>query len=308
VADQFGPYRLDKLLGRGGMGEVYLAYDAAHQRTVALKLLLESLSREPDYRARFEREARIAAGLREQHIIPIHRFGEIDNRLFIDMRLVEGEDLARLLGREGALEPRRAVGILRQVASALDAAHGAGLIHRDVKPANVLIAGAAADGPDAVYLADFGIVREADGTGITATGVAVGTPAYMAPERFTGAPGDHRVDVYALGCTLYEMLAGRPPFGGAEFAPLFFQHVNSPPPPLSAVRPDLPAALDEVVDRSLAKDPDARYRSAGELAAHAEAALDGARSTRRSPTRCTISAPEFWAGDFPFTLSTASGR
>ena len=186
MADQFGPYRLDKLLGRGGMGEVYLAYDAVHQRAVALKLLLESLSSEPDYRARFEREARIAAGLREQHIIPIHRFGEIDNRLFIDMRLVEGEDLARLLGREGALEPRRAVGILRQIASALDAAHGAGLIHRDVKPANVLIAGAAADAPDAVYLADFGIVRETDGTGITATGVAVGTPAYMAPERFTG--------------------------------------------------------------------------------------------------------------------------
>src|SRR3954447_17317090 len=233
------------------MGEVYLAYDAVHQRAVALKLLLESLSSEPDYRARFEREARIAAGLREQHIIPIHRFGEIDNRLFIDMRLVEGEDLARLLGREGALEPRRAVGIVRQVASALDAAYGAGLIHRDVKPANVLIAGAAAGAPDAVYLADFGIVRESDGTGITATGVAVGTPAYMAPERFTGVPVDHRVDVYALGCILYEMLAGRPPFVGAEFAPLFFQHVKSPPPLLSEVRPDLRSALDEVVDRSL---------------------------------------------------------
>ena len=220
MTDQFGPYRLDKLLGRGGMGEVYLAYDTVHQRVVALKLLLESLSAEPDYRARFEREARIAAGLREQHIIPIHRFGEIDNRLFIDMRLVEGEDLARLLGRAKARStPRRAVGIVRQVASALDAAHAAGLIHRDVKPANVLIAGAAADGPDAVYLADFGIVRRSRRPGITATGVAVGTPAYMAPERFTGAPADHRVDVYALGCTLYEMLAGRPPFGEQSSRP-----------------------------------------------------------------------------------------
>jgi hypothetical protein len=263
------------------MGEVYLAYDAVHQRVVALKLLLESLSSEPDYRARFEREARIAAGLREQHIIPIHRFGEIDNRLFIDMRLVEGEDLARLLGREGALEPRRAVTILRQVASALDAAHRAGLVHRDVKPANVLIARDAADAPDAVYLADFGIARETAGTGITATGVAVGTPAYMAPERFTGASVDHRADVYALGCILYEMLAGRPPFDGAGVAPLFFQHLNAPPPLLSAARSDLPRAFDQVVDTSMAKEPHARYQSAGELAAHAEAALGATAITPR---------------------------
>jgi tRNA A-37 threonylcarbamoyl transferase component Bud32 len=263
------------------MGEVYLAYDRVHQRTVALKLLLESLSAEPEYRARFEREARIAAGLREHHIIPIHTFGEIDNRLYIDMRLVEGEDLAGLLGRERALAPRRAVGILRQIASALDAAHRAGLVHRDVKPANVLLAGEPSGAADAVYLADFGIVRETAQTGLTATGVAVGTPAYMAPERFSGRTVDHRVDVYALGCILYEMLTGNPPYAGSDYPALLFQHLNAQPARPSAVRPDLPRALDLVVATSMAKDPEARYQSAGELAADAEAALATMEARRR---------------------------
>ena len=159
------------------MGEVYRAYDTVHERVVAIKLLLESLSADPDYRTRFEREARIAAGLREQHIIPIHRFGEIDGRLFIDMRLVDGEDLGKVLAREGALEPRRAVGILAQLAAALDAAHHANLIHRDIKPANVLLADHARGTADAVYLVDFGIARDSTAaTSLTVTGAAVGTP------------------------------------------------------------------------------------------------------------------------------------
>ncbi|MGE3286153.1 MAG: serine/threonine-protein kinase [Pseudonocardia sp.] len=276
VGNVFGTYELRLLLGRGGMGEVYRAYDRSHQREVAVKLLIESLSKDREYRARFEREARIAAGLREQHIIPIHRFGEIDNRLFIDMRLVDGEDLGKLLAREGALAPGRAVRIAAQVAAALDAAHLAGLVHRDVKPANVLIARTATAAADSVYLADFGIARAGDaGTNerLTMTGVTIGTPDYMAPERFTDGTADHRADIYALGCMLYEMLSGHKPFAAEGVLALAYKHVNEEAPRLCAARPDLPRALDEVVHRSMAKDPVHRYRSAGELAAAAEAAL-----------------------------------
>ncbi len=276
VGTEFGPYRLDRVLGRGGMGEVYLAYDRSHEREVAIKLLLESLSADPEYRARFEREARIAAGLREQHIIPIHRYGEIDNRLFIDMRLVDGEDLGTLLAREGALDMGRAVRILAQVAAALDAAHHAGLIHRDIKPANILLANGAGAYGDSVYLADFGIARQSTaGTSarLTLTGAAIGTPDYMAPERFTSGVVDHVSDIYSLGCLLYQMLTGRKPFAGDEVLSLLYKHVNEPPPRPSALRAQVPPALDAVVARSMDKDPAARYRSAGELAAAAEAAL-----------------------------------
>ena len=283
VGTEFGPYRLDRVLGRGGMGEVYLAYDRSHEREVAIKLLLESLSADPEYRARFEREARIAAGLREQHIIPIHRYGEIDNRLFIDMRLVDGEDLGTLLAREGALELGRAVRIIAQVAAALDAAHGAGLIHRDIKPANILLANGAGAYGDSVYLADFGIAREstaATSARLTLTGAAIGTPDYMAPERFTSGIVDHVSDIYSLGCLLYQMLTGRKPFAGDELLGLLYKHVNEPPPRPSALRAEVPSALDAVVGRSMDKDPAARYRSAGELAAAAEAALTQAPAGR----------------------------
>ena len=276
INGQFGPYRLDQIIGRGGMGEVYRAYDTVHERVVAIKLLLESLSADPDYRARFEREARIAAGLREQHIIPIHRFGEIDGRLFIDMRLVDGEDLGKVLAREGALEPRRAVGILAQLAAALDAAHQANLIHRDIKPANVLLADHARGTADAVYLVDFGIARDSTAaTSLTVTGAAVGTPDYMAPERFTAGRIDRRADIYALGCLLYEMLTGSKPFAGGEYPALLYKHLNAEPPKPSAARTGVPAALDAVVARSMAKNPESRFASAGELAAAAEDALDG---------------------------------
>ena len=276
INGQFGPYRLDQIIGRGGMGEVYRAYDTLHERVVAIKLLLESLSADPDYRARFEREARIAAGLREQHIIPIHRFGEIDGRLFIDMRLVDGEDLGKVLAREGALEPRRAVGILSQLAAALDAAHQANLIHRDIKPANVLLADHARGTADAVYLVDFGIARDSTAvTSLTVAGAAVGTPDYMAPERFTAGRIDRRADIYALGCLFYEMLTGSKPFAGGEYPALLYKHLNAEPPKPSAARTGVPAALDAVVARSMAKNPESRFASAGELAAAAEDALDG---------------------------------
>lgn len=288
VATQFGPYRIDRVLGRGGMGEVYLAYDTGHQREVAIKLLLESLSADPEYRARFEREARIAAGLREQHIIPIHRYGEIDNRLFIDMRLVDGEDLGKVLVREGALEPVRAVRIVGQVASALDAAHEAGLIHRDIKPGNVLVARRKAGAfGDSVYLADFGIARESGpvtGARLTMTGAAIGTPDYMAPERFSTGMVDHASDIYSLGCLLFEMLTGRKPFSKTELLGLLYAHVNEPPPRPSAVRGDVPPTLDAVVVRAMDKDPAQRFRSAGEFAAAAEAALQLSPPSRGRPS------------------------
>ena len=260
IDGQFGPYRLDRLIGRGGMGEVYRAYDTVHQRVVAIKLLLESLSADPEYRARFEREARIAASLREQHIIPIHRFGEIDGRLFIDMRLVDGEDLGKVLAREGALEPRRAVGIVAQLAAALDAAHQANLIHRDIKPANVLLADHARGTADSVYLVDFGIARDSTAnTSLTVTGAAVGTPDYMAPERFTAGRIDRRADIYALGCLLYEMLTGSKPFAGGEYPALLFKHLNAEPPKPSAARAGRPRRARRRRRPEHGEEPGARF-------------------------------------------------
>jgi len=292
IDGQFGPYRLDQVIGRGGMGEVYRAYDTVHERAVAIKLLLESLSADPDYRARFEREARIAAGLREQHIIPIHRFGEIEGRLFIDMRLVDGEDLGKVLAREGALEPRRAVSILGQLAAALDAAHQANLIHRDVKPANVLLADRPRGMADSVYLVDFGIARDSMAkTSLTVTGAAVGTPDYMAPERFTAGRIDRRADIYALGCLFYEMLTGSKPFAGGEYPALLYKHLSAEPPKPSAAHMGVPAALDAVVARSMAKNPEARFPTAGELAAAAEAALDGGRAAGPSLVKDELTTP-----------------
>ena len=287
----FGPYRLEALLGRGGMGEVWRAFDTGHDRVVAIKLLLESLSSDAEYRARFEREARVAAGLTEQHTIPIHQYGHIDGRLYIDMRYIEGADLGVVLARDGRLAAARAVGIVGQVASALDAAHRAGLVHRDVKPANVLLAATASGDTDSVYLVDFGIARPitsgTDGR-LTLTGAAIGTPAYMAPERFAaGTPGigsvDHRADVYALGCLLFECLTGAKPFTAAEFAAMMFQHLNQPPPRPSTKVPDLPAGFDEVIATALAKRPEQRYGSAGALAAASRRALEPAPPILREP-------------------------
>ena len=205
----FGRYRLIELLGRGGMGEVWRAYDTDTDRVVAIKLLPASLSDDEDFQRRFRREAHAAARLSNPHVIPIHHYGEIDDRLYVDMRLVEGRDLGTVLA-DGPLEPGRAVRIIDQVAKALHAAHKVGLLHRDIKPSNILL-----DDDDFAYLIDFGIARAADETRMTKSGNTIGTFAYIAPERLDSrAEEDARADIYSLACVLYESLTGEPPFAG----------------------------------------------------------------------------------------------
>ncbi|WIY04942.1 serine/threonine-protein kinase [Amycolatopsis mongoliensis] len=267
--EQFGPYRIEGLLGRGGMGEVHRAYDTAHDRVVALKLLSDPFVADEAFRARFRRESQIVARLREPHVIPIHAYGEIDGRLYLDMRLVEGRDLKELLA-DGPLEPARAAGIVEQVAGALDAAHEDGLVHRDVKPSNVLVTSS-----DFVYLVDFGIARSmtAEGTSITGTGNVIGTLDYMAPERFGEAPITGLVDVYALACVFFECLTGRRPFPAEGAAAQMGAHLTTPPPVLSRERPRLPPALDAVVARGMAKNPADRYPTAQAFADAVRAAI-----------------------------------
>jgi serine/threonine protein kinase len=215
VGARFGPYLLKRLIGSGGMGQVYEAEDTAMDRVVALKLISASYARDPEFRRRLQREARIAGRLREPHVVPVHAMGEIDGQLYVDMRLIEGTDLAAVLKDSGVLTAARAVAIVRQVASALDAAHAAGVMHRDVKPANILLTG-----DDFAYLVDFGIANAATEEKLTQMGAVLGTWSYMAPERFTGDndKATPRADIYALACVLYEALTGSPPYSGDESA------------------------------------------------------------------------------------------
>ena len=310
----FGPYRVLGVLGRGGMGQVLRAHDAEHQRDVALKLLPAQWAADEHYRERFRREAQIAARLNEPHVVPIHRYGEIEGQLFLDMRLVEGEDLGSLLARCGTLPPARAVDVVGQVARALDAAHAGGLVHRDVKPSNVLLVGRAdggdladsAPGEDFAYLADFGIARVADegtGPGLTGTGLAVGSTDYMAPERFTREPLDGRADVYSLACVLFELLTGRRPFAPGDPMGLMYAHLHEEPPAPSAVRPGVPPALDAVVLRGLAKDREQRWATAGAMAAAAREALAGSGVPVPPPDgdRTSVTPLAWAAADRPAT-------
>ncbi|MEO8816565.1 MAG: serine/threonine-protein kinase PknD [Mycobacterium sp.] len=269
VGSRFGPYQLLRLLGRGGMGEVYEAEDLRKRRTVALKLISPQLSDDPVVRARILREADTAGRLTEPHVVPIHDYGEIDGQFFLEMRLIEGNSLRALLTRYGPLTPARAVAIVRQVASALDAAHGAGIIHRDVKPENILITD-----DDFAYLMDFGIARAATDPGLTQIGTAVGTYNYMAPERFTGGDVTYRADIYSLACVLGECLTGSPPYRTDSIERMIAAHLTEQPPRPSALRPgSVPAAFEHVIARGMAERPEDRYRSAGELAVAAHEAL-----------------------------------
>ncbi len=269
VGTAFGKYNITRLLGKGGVGEVYEAYDTVKGRTVALKILGDQFSADSTSRARFQRESQAAAILQEPHVIPIHDWGEIDGNLYIDMRLVNGQTLHDLIAA-GPLEPARAVAIISQVGAALDAAHTEGLIHRDIKPHNIIVTPA-----DFVYLVDFGIAEAVGDARLTTAGTQIGTFHYMAPERFSDQPTTSAVDVYALACVLYESLTGDPPFAGDRLEHLVAAHLASPPPRPSVRNPRVTAALDEVVARGMAKDPDDRYGTAGGLGRSAQRALRG---------------------------------
>jgi serine/threonine protein kinase len=247
------------------MGEVWRAYDTVTERVVALKLLKSEFHDDTTYEERFRRECRAAARLDEPHVVPIHDFGEIDGSLFVTMRLIQGHDLEQVL-REGPLPAGRAVGIIEQIASALHAAHTIGLVHRDVKPSNILIAD-----DDFSYLIDFGIARGVSESSLTSQG-AIGTWAYMSPERFDGV-ADARADVYALACVLYQALTTQTPYRTSSIEQIVGAHLREPPPRPSAMRPELPKQLDTVIAIGMAKKPDDRYTTTKDLARAARAAL-----------------------------------
>src|SRR5215211_154649 len=269
--ERFGGYRLIDQLGRGGMGVVYRAEHIHLGRVVALKVLAPDLSDNKAFHDRFLRESRLAAALDHPNVVTVYDAGDVDGTLYLAMRLADGEDLSTILAERGALDPPEAIRIGEQVASALDAAHAAGLVHRDVKPGNVLVSGSQC------FLTDFGLTKpttRSDSTAaLTATGAFLGTPDYAAPEQISGDAVDARTDVYALAAMLHECLTGSRPYTRDSQVAVLYAHLHEPPPRPSEVRPGLPAALDEVVARGMAKSPDERYESCGALMAAARDAL-----------------------------------
>ena len=275
IGTDFLGYRIEELIGRGGMGVVYRAYDLRLKRPVALKLVAPSLALDERFRDRFARETELVMSLEHPNVIPIYDAGDVDGRVYLAMRLVDGTDLGALLRTEGALEPARAIAICGQIASSLDVAHARGLVHRDVKPSNVLL-----DSSDHVYLADFGLTRRLDDqTGDPGEDRSIGTPAYLAPEQLEGLAVDGRADVYSLGCLLYECLTGEHVFPRRSRLAEAWAHLENEPPRASERMPDLPTAIDDVISRALAKEPEQRYATCTALISAAEEAL-GFRKAR----------------------------
>ena len=292
-----GRYRIERILGRGGMGVVYEARDEQLDRTVALKVIAADLASDATFRERFRREAQLAAALDHPAVVTIYDLDEIDGRLIIAMRLLRGTDLGHVLGVTGTMDVGAVVRLLRPVASALDHAHRAGLVHRDVKPGNIFVGGAR-DGSE-VYLLDFGLVRRIDArTKLTSAGEFMGTLQYTAPETVRNRPVDGRADQYALGCVAFELLAGRPPYHDHEGPAVLFAHAESPPPDLAEAGASAPPGVATAIVRALAKAPDDRFPTCTAFvdALAAGAALEPARSSERSDTlradRTSVLAPE----------------
>ncbi len=277
IGRQIAGYRIEQEIGRGGMAVVYRARDLRLERTVALKLLAPELARNDTFRRRFTHESRAAAAIDHPHIVPVFEAGETDGVLYIAMRYVPGSDLRHVLDREGPLPPATAVRVAAQVASALDAAHDHGLVHRDVKPGNILVArGTDSDHPEHVYLTDFGLTKKSLSlTGFTTVGQFVGTLDYVAPEQISGKPVDARCDVYGFACVVYEILAGHPPFVRDDDMALLWAHQYDEPPPLTDARPGIPPQADPVLAKALAKSPDDRYPSCLAFVAALRAATTG---------------------------------
>jgi len=258
---QIAGYKIEQQIGRGGMAVVYRASDGRLNRSVALKILAPEYASDTSFRQRFIREMRAAAAVDHPNIVPVFDAGEADGALFIAMRYVSGQDLRTLLDHEGTLPPARVAHLISQAAAALDEAHSRGLVHRDVKPGNMLIGTMTGSGqPDHLYLSDFGLSKQrTSSASLTLTGQFLGTLDYMAPEQVEGHDVDGRADLYALACTAFEMLTGRPPFRRDQNFAVLWAQLSAPPPSLTALRPDLPPAVDQVVATALSKSPGDRY-------------------------------------------------
>ena len=280
IGTEFAGYRIEALLGRGGMSVVYRAENARLGNKVALKLLAEDLANDESFRERFVRESRTAATLNHPNIVTIYDAGDWEGVLYIAMRLVDG-DLKAHLRREGPLSPDHALAVAAQVGSALDAAHTHGLLHRDVKPANILLEPGDPGAPPIAYLADFGLTKHLESrSGITASGQFVGTIDYMSPEQIEGREVDARTDVYSFGCVVFESLTGGTPFRRETEVAVLWAHMRDDPPSLTELRPDLPSELDGVIAKAMAKNPEERYSTCRALIADLRQPLTGVSSAR----------------------------
>jgi serine/threonine-protein kinase len=293
-------YRIEEKIGRGGMGVVYRAEHLNLRRRAAIKIIAPDLAEASGFRERFNREARIAAALQHPNIVTVYDAGEEDGLLYLAMQYIQGNDLSAVLRAQGRLRPYRALDVCRQVAAALDAAHAQGLIHRDVKPANVLIEGRTA------FLTDFGLTKRMDGTRtqLTQAGDVVGTIHYVAPEQIEGGRVDARTDIYSLGCLVYHCLSGELPFARDTDVAVIYAHLSEEPPRLTSVRPELPGGLDAVIAKALEKSPERRFQTCADLMSAARAVIDAAGPL--SDTATPRPVPAF--GDHFDVPTSISGR